>query len=154
MVAIQHLLCPTDFSKYSSVALDYAGSFARVYKARISLLHVVELFLPDPEYMAVYGDVDTLYDQFKDDAEKKINEIAASPQFEGIDVSCHVVVGKAFLEIVRFAQEHHADMIVMGTHGKSALNHILFGSTADKVVRKTPCPVLTVKHPEHEFQMP
>ncbi len=62
--------------------------------------------------------------------------------------------GKAFLEIITVAKEHAVDLIVMGTHGRTGLAHVLMGSTAEKVVRMAPCPVLTVKHPEHEFVMP
>lgn len=62
--------------------------------------------------------------------------------------------GKAFLEIINVARDENVDLIVMGTHGRTGLSHMLIGSTAEKVVRMAPCPVLTVKHPEHEFVMP
>ena len=62
--------------------------------------------------------------------------------------------GPPFLEIVRYAQEANIDLIVLGTHGRGGLAHMLLGSVAEKVVRKAPCPVLTVRHPEHEFVAP
>ena len=64
------------------------------------------------------------------------------------------LVGKPFLEIVKYAKEHNSDLIVMATHGRGAMAHILMGGTAEKVVRKAPCPVLTVKHPKQIFSMP
>jgi nucleotide-binding universal stress UspA family protein len=62
--------------------------------------------------------------------------------------------GNAFIEIVRYAKTENIDLIVMGTHGRGPIVHMLMGSVAEKVVRKAPCPVLTVRHPEHEFVMP
>jgi len=62
--------------------------------------------------------------------------------------------GTPFYEIVRFAQEQDIDLIVMGTHGHTGLAHMLLGSVTEKVVRRAPCPVLTVRHPEHEFVHP
>ena len=65
-----------------------------------------------------------------------------------------LVTGSPFLQVVRMARKEGVDLIVMGTHGRTGLAHVLMGSVAEKVVRKAPCPVLTVKHPEHEFVMP
>jgi len=62
--------------------------------------------------------------------------------------------GSPFLEIIRYAKDHDIDLIVMGTHGRGPIAHMLMGSVAEKVVRRAPCPVLTVKHPEHKFVMP
>lgn len=63
------------------------------------------------------------------------------------------VVGRPFLEIIRYAKEQQIDLIVLGTHGRGVLSHVLIGSVTERVVRKAPCPVLTVRHPEHEFVM-
>ena len=59
-----------------------------------------------------------------------------------------------FVEIIRYARENNIDLLVLGTHGRGAIAHMLMGSVAEKIVRKAPCPVLTVRHPEHEFVMP
>ena len=69
-------------------------------------------------------------------------------------ITTHLKEGRPFLETINTARETNADLIVMGTHGRTGLAHMLIGSTAEKVVRMAPCPVLTVKHPEHEFVMP
>ena len=63
-------------------------------------------------------------------------------------------IGHPSLEIIRYAKDHEIDIIVMGTHGRTGVGHMLMGSVAEKVVRKAPCPVLTVRHPDHEFVMP
>ena len=65
-----------------------------------------------------------------------------------------LVTGNTFLEIIQVARDDDVDMIVMGTHGRTGLAHVLIGSVAERVVREAPCPVLTVKHPEHEFVKP
>jgi nucleotide-binding universal stress UspA family protein len=71
-----------------------------------------------------------------------------------LDCDTEILFGKPFVEILKFAKEENADLIVMATHGRGAISHLLMGSTAEKVVRKAPCPVLTVKHPKHLFAMP
>jgi len=73
---------------------------------------------------------------------------------KGITVETIHRVGVPFVEIIKAAREKEVDLIVIATHGKSGLSHILFGSVAEKVVRKAPCPVLSIRHPEHEFIMP
>ncbi|MEW6536257.1 MAG: universal stress protein [Candidatus Auribacterota bacterium] len=154
MVNFKHILYPTDFSPYSTVALDYCISLAHKYQSKISILHVVEVFLPDPEYLTLYGEIDTIYKQFEKDAEKRMASLLEKNQFKKLDISSHIIIGKPFIEIIQFSRNNNTDLIVMGSHGKSALSHILFGSTADKVVTKASCPVLIVKHPEHTFVMP
>jgi nucleotide-binding universal stress UspA family protein len=65
-----------------------------------------------------------------------------------------VLVGTPFVEIIHYARDQSIDLIVLGTHGRSALAAMLLGTVAEKVVRKAPCPVLTVRHPQHKFEMP
>ncbi len=72
----------------------------------------------------------------------------------GFPVMTEVQMGRPFIEIIRYAREKKIDLIVLGTHGRSGLKHVLLGSVAERVVRKAPCPVLTIRHPEHEFVMP
>ena len=79
---------------------------------------------------------------------------AALREDHGCTITTRSREGKAFLEIITTARDETVDLIVMGTHGRTGLSHVLIGSTAEKVVRMAPCPVLTVKHPEHEFVMP
>jgi len=148
------ILFPTDFSPYSDVAMPYAVSFAEKFKSKLFILHVVEIFLPDPDYLGIYSDISKIYEDFQAESEKKMKEMKTMKILEGIDIQTSIVGGKPFIEIIKFARDNETDLIVMGTHGRSGLNHVIFGSTAEKVVRKAQCPVLTVKHPEHKFVMP
>ena len=84
-----------------------------------------------------------------------LEELAARlGEGHGCEITTRLREGQPFVEIVTVARDEDADLIVMGTHGRTGLAHMLIGSTAEKVVRMAPCPVLTVKHPEHEFVLP
>lgn len=96
------------------------------------------------------ADIDELVDACRERLDRAVGEIAT----DGLQVQPLVLNGVPFVEIVRCARDREADLIVLGTHGRSGLAHLLIGSVAERVVRKAPCPVLTVKHPEHEFVMP
>ena len=86
--------------------------------------------------------------------EAELTRLARRAEAAEVEVATQHGIGVPFQEIVRQAEEHHADLIIMGTHGRTGLRHALLGSVAEKVVRKAPCPVLTVRHPEHEFVHP
>ncbi len=156
MLTYKTVLFPTDFSKFSDVALSHAVYICRQCDARLVVLHVLEdILLPDPvEYMGVYETVTAIQAQMEEDAKKKLAAFDKDPRLEGISITTDLQQGKPFVQIVSYTREHNIDLIVMGSHGASGLNHVLFGSTADKVVRKAMCPVLTVKHPDHSFTMP
>ena len=83
-----------------------------------------------------------------------MNTFSRDAEREKFSAQIVTLVGSPFLEIVTYAKSHDIDLIVMGTHGRGPIAHMLMGSVAEKVVRKAPCPVLTVRHPEHEFIMP
>ena len=85
---------------------------------------------------------------------KALDELPDPALLRGAAVVRDVRVGTPFLEIVRYAKETAIDLIVIGTHGRSGLAHVLLGSTAEKIVRKAPCPVLTVRPEGHDFVMP
>ena len=85
---------------------------------------------------------------------KQLDDRVATLKVKSNNVSGIFAAGLPFMEIIKAAKEQKADMIVMGTHGRTGLEHVLMGSVAEKVVRRAPCPVLTVKHPDHEFKMP
>ena len=154
MIVLKSILFPTDFSEFSLYALDYATSFARQYGAKLVLLHVVDLFLSDPAYFAPYVPTESMSEDFRKRARERLEEIAKTKLPGGISTEIVVVQGRPFVEIVREARERRVDLIVLSTHGRTGLSHAMFGSTAEKVVRKAPCPVLSIRHPEHEFVMP
>lgn len=153
-IRLKKILCPTDFSEPSKNALRYALTLAQQYKAKILLLHVIEPLSPVPgiDMGPSFG-----FDErphIEEQVKTLLDEIVTGESKEDIKIEPLIVRGAPFLEIVRTARTEDVDMIVIATHGHTGLTHMLLGSTAEKVVRKAPCPVLTVKHPEHEFVHP
>ena len=154
-VQVRRILCPVDFSDSADHAMRYASALAETFGAELTLLHVVapivaalpgETLLPG----TLQADIDELVDACRERLEQTVGKLATS----GLTVQHKVLNGVPFIEIIRYAREAEIDLIVMGTHGRTGLGHLLIGSVAERVVRKSPCPVLTVKHPEHEFVMP
>jgi len=148
-MTLTRILLPTDFSDTAQHALDYARELAGRFGASVHLLHVV----PDPmqnwatEAMPVVSD---LAERWKADAQRRLEEI----RLDGPQTVRAVRIGHAFVEILQYDGDHAIDMIVMGTHGRGPVEHLLLGSVAEKVVRKASCPVLTVKQAGHVFVMP
>ena len=152
MIDLRHILVPTDFSKHSEVALNYAVALAEKFGAELFLLHVVQdlaLFIPDA--VAVAPPIAPPVEQFVAAAREALERVTQVNDLKSLTVHRDVREGTPFYEIIRFAKEKNVDLIVMGTHGHTGLTHVLLGSVSEKVVRKAPCPVLTVRHPEHEF---
>ena len=152
-VEIKKILMPTDFSKYSDHAMQYAASLAKDFGAELFILHVV----PEGDLRSMYDypadfPLEQILNDQKKVAEQRFEEIVAEEAKRGITVTPLVYMGKAYEEIIQTAKSHDVDLIVMGTHGRTGLAHVLLGSVAEKVVRLAPCPVLTVKHPEHKFE--
>lgn len=154
-IALTRLLAPTDFSEASAVALRYAVGLAEAFRAQLHLLHVVERRVEEQwaaELAAVAAlDVEAEA-RAKSDAE--LATLLTRDERARFDARLVSRVGTPFVEIVRYARHEAIDLIVMGTHGRGAIAHLLIGSVAENVVRKAPCPVLTVRHPEHEFVTP
>ncbi len=153
-VRIEKILCSVDFSDCSGHALQYALDFAREFEAKLILLHVVEIPFVPSYAMAGVPDLSLPVDQLEAGARERLDQLVRECREEHADVEGSVRTGTAFVEIIDAAREAGADLIVMGTHGRTGLRQLLIGSVAEKVVRKSPCPVLTVKHPSHAFEMP
>ena len=155
MIDLHRILVPTDFSKHSEVALNYGVALAEKFAAELFLLHVVQdlaLFIPDA--VAVAPPMAAPVEQFTAAAREALERTVRANDLERLTVHRDVREGAPFYEIIRYAKERDIDLIVMGTHGHTGLTHMLLGSVTEKVVRKAPCPVLTVRHPEHEFVHP
>lgn len=153
-IEIKKILCPVDFSKSSDHALDYGRAFAEAYGSMLFLLHVMEMpYLPS---YSTFGIPEIYFpvEEIRKQCNEKLEELLVKCRGDGCETDGAVVNGTPFLEIVRKAKEEEFDLIVLGTHGHGGLKHLIIGSTAEKVVRKAPCPVLSIKHPEHEFVMP
>jgi len=139
MAPIHTILHPTDFSDRSRFALQMAAALARDYAARLVIVHVAT---PTP---VVYGEgvVPVQPDDYKDELRSHLNTL----QVEGGEIHAErlLVDGDPATEILRLAGEMNADLVVMGTHGRTGLSRLLMGSVAEQVVRRVDCPVLTVK---------
>jgi len=152
------ILYPTDFSEHSLVALPYALDLARQFGAELHCLHVVDEAY---QYWLGAGETATVVpvvmpaEEMRKAAEEQMRRFAAERLQEvAREVITKVLVGRPFLEIIRYAREHGVDLIVLATHGRGAIASMLLGTVAEKVVRKSPCAVLTVRHPNHKFEAP
>lgn len=145
---IQTMLVPTDFSELSNEAIDFAFLMAQQLKPRMIFLHVLE-WPGHPEPMtALYNEG---YAFRKDQASAFLNDLVQRAKDEGLEGSQELIDGIPFVEIIRTARKRKADLIVMGTHGRTGLSHVMIGSQAERVVRESPCAVLTVKSAKHKY---
>jgi nucleotide-binding universal stress UspA family protein len=150
------ILSCTDFSENSHWAFTYALTLAKTFKSKLLILHVT----PEPvhpDQLSIYLPPEKLEElkasQKKElDKELKTHYLQKMRGFKNYQVIFKE--GEPFLEIIQMARKESVDLIVMGTHGRTGLDHILFGSTAEKVVRKSPCPVMTIRLPGKQFTMP
>lgn len=154
MIALKNILVATDFGEASEAALAYGRELARTFDSTLHVLNVA-----DDVYVRLGGDA---YTAALPDLQKDI-EAAARRQLDALLVGNDEkpAVKKAVITssapaacIVQYARDLAIDLIVVGTHGRGAVAHLLMGSVAERVVRTAPCPVLTVRHPEHEFVLP
>jgi nucleotide-binding universal stress UspA family protein len=150
MIKLQNILVPTDFSECSDAALRYGLELARAFNANLHVLHVVQDPYTQPwaaeAFPAAIGDLLT---DWQKQSEKRLLESIPVADRRRVKVSCSIA--SPYGEILRYAVNDKIDLIVMGTHGRGPLAHMLLGSVAEKVVRRAPCPVLTVRHPQHDF---
>jgi nucleotide-binding universal stress UspA family protein len=156
VIELDRILLTTDFSQESLWALPYAKAFAREFKAELHCLHVVDESCQ--YWIAMSGEGVPIGPDMQDivqTAEQQMADFAKNHLADaGVPVVPKVALGRPFMEIIRYAREVQAGLIVIATHGRSALKHVLLGGTVEKVVRKAPCPVLSIRHPEHGFVMP
>jgi len=149
---IRSILLPTDFSDCGNYALGYAASLARTFSATIICVHVIEPFVPTVGYSGMTEPlpIADITDQLEDSAERELPKLGGREECAGLDIEEVIVHGEAASEIVRVAKDRNVDLIVVSSHGRTGLGRILFGSTAEAVVRHASCPVLVVKPPPAE----
>jgi nucleotide-binding universal stress UspA family protein len=152
------ILAPTDFSDDSNLALSYAMTLAQKFSSEIIVVHVDQPLAPVMVSELNPGvDVSTMNRIAEEQrllALKELDETTGRLREGGVKARGLMRVGAPFLEIINAAQSESADLIVMGTHGRTGLVHVLMGSVAERVVNKAPCPVLTVRHPDRKFKHP
>lgn len=138
-MSTQHFLVPVDFSEYANQALDYAIALATKLQSRLTLLHVIHI----PPLAAV--DIGPYMTDIEAHARKAIEGNLQRVHDAGLEGTMVLVHGIPWQEIVQTAEDKQVDLIIMGTHGRSGIHHVLLGSVAEKVVRLAPCPVLVTR---------
>jgi nucleotide-binding universal stress UspA family protein len=156
MMTLKNILVATDFSEASDTALAYGRELAGRFGAALHVLHVAENI-----YITTFGAetycavAPNLQRQVEDDARAQLDALLIDSDRSGPPAKPIVMTSSSpAFAIIDYAAEGGIDLIVMGTHGRGALAHLLMGSVAEKVVRLASCPVLTVRHPQHEFIVP
>jgi universal stress protein A len=146
------ILVPTDFSECARHAVPAAAALARLTGARVLCLHVVEPVAQPMGWTPVAGPMPAgeLGERMEESAARDLPAFSKSEEFAGLEVEDLLAHGEPAAEIVRAAEERRADLIVISSHGRAGLGRILFGSTAESVVRHARCPVLVVKPPLRE----
>jgi len=156
MVTLKRIVVATDFGEAADVAFAYGRELARTFGASLDVLHVADNVVArgyaGEGFMAAYPE---LQRDVEDAAAKRLDALVSDEDRAVLNARTVVRVSTSPpLAIVDYAREVHSDLIIMGTHGRGAMAHLLMGSVAERVVRTAPCPVLTVRHPEHEFVLP
>jgi len=155
---INKLLVATDFSDDSNYALSYAIELAQRFSAEMVVLHVDQPLAPvmvsELNPGLDVGAMNRIAEEQRLLALRELDQTTERLRERGLKARGLLRVGAPFLEIVTTAQSEGADLIVIATHGRSGLAHVLMGSVAERVVRKAHCPVLTVRHPDRKFKHP
>jgi universal stress protein A len=155
MILMNAVLVATDFGETSNAALIYGRNLARTFGARLYVLHVAQEIAPTAGEEFFPGDLDALQ---RDVIERATSRLEASLTDNDLTVLRATPVVRASTDparaIIDYAKEAHADIVVVGTHGRGPLSQLFMGSVAEHVVRHAPCPVLVVRPNEHEFVVP
>lgn len=155
MITLATIVVPTDFSDASEQALRYGKAMAKAFGASLHVLHVVQEPFAQPWAVEAYGfSLATLQDEWVKEATARLEQAVPEAERAALKATLVTRLGHPYLEILRYADEQKAGLIVMGTHGRGPLGHMVMGSVAERVVRKAACPVLTVRPEEREFVVP
>ncbi len=145
MNAFRTLLVTTDFSATSRSAIPLAHALAEKFGAKIVVVYVQEDVMPPFVGEYAQTSIQTILDDQREQLRQELEKFAATEFGSGLQVESVVTTGIPHAEIVRLATERSADLIIMATHGRGFIGHALFGSTTERVLRRAPCPVLTVR---------
>ncbi|MBE7444528.1 MAG: universal stress protein [Planctomycetia bacterium] len=153
MIKLKKILCPVDFSACSTYALSYAIDLTTKERASLYLIHVIETHISD--IRDIVKQIDLLLDDKQiDNLKVRLTNLIPDNIRPNIHIQPIVEKGVPFVEIIKTARYNHIDLIIMGTHGRTGLEHILIGSVAERVIRSAPCPVLSIRLPKQVFSMP
>ena len=143
-IDLHKILVPIDFSDHSKKALQYAIPFAEQFEASIDLLYVVEPAVYPADFSFGQIGMPNVENELRVKGEQELHELITNEVKERVPAQALVKVGLPFVEVISYAKDEGIDLIIVATHGHTGVEHILFGSTAEKIVRKAPCPVLSV----------
>lgn len=152
MIKLQRILLPTDLSEYAGFATSYACELAERYGAELHVLYVFAEVLPSADW--TYPQLDEHMQKLQRESAEALTRVVPAEWQKSHPVVHATAQGAADAEIIRYAKANQIDMIVLATHGRTGLPHLLIGSTAERIVRMSPCPVLTVRPEGHQFVLP
>ena len=155
MISIKNILVATDFGEAADAALTYGRTLAGAFGATLHVLHVVDTASFNTVVADAYAGAPDLLEQAEEAARIQLDERVRDSDGSGPPMK--KALRRAHIPapaITQYATDERIDLIVMGTHGRRGVAHLLMGSVAERVVRTASCPVLTVHHPEHEFVIP
>ena len=154
MPQISRIVVPIDFSEYSKKAFRYAIELAQTFSAEMILVYVVEPIIYPADFSFGQLALPSMERELQERGHEQLDTLIQKEVPEGINARCVIRSGKPFVEIIQTANDEQADLIIIATHGHSGIEHALFGSTAEKVVRKSVCPVLSIRSAERDFIKP
>jgi len=150
---VKTILVPSDLSEHAEYAFTWALEMAEKWGAKVIVMNAAPMFshlaYPESVYMV---DLAKMEAEILADAEKKLREFIAKKGTSTVSVEPRAVLGDPFWEICKAAEQNQADLIIMGSHGRTGLAHVLLGSVAERVVRHAPCPVLVARLPQPDKQ--
>jgi nucleotide-binding universal stress UspA family protein len=156
MISIKEILVATDFGPAADNALRYGETLAREFGARLHVLHVIpNVNAPSLDGYGYAAIPEYVQEDIEAAARRQIRERVSAEDRQELQAKTTLVTHNSpAVAITDYAKQHAIDLIVLGTHGRGAVVHMLLGNVAERVVRIAPCPVLTVRDPEHEFVLP
>ena len=155
MILLKNILVATDFGEASGAALRYGRDFARTFGARLHVLHVAQNLMAQYATELAFVDFPEVQSKIEEGARQRLDSLLDAEDRSTLGARADVRTSASpAMAIVAYAAEEHIDLIITGTHGRGGAKHLLLGSVAERVVRTAPCPVLTVRSPEHEFVQP
>jgi len=152
MEPIKKILVPIDFSDYSKRALRYAIDFSKHFNSELILVSVIEPMIYPADFSMGQVAIPATDQNLTERIENELKSLEENEIGKQVKSKRIIKSGKPFYEIVEVAREEDVDLIIIATHGHTGVEHLLFGSTAEKVVRKAPCPVLTLREPIKGFR--
>jgi len=152
-IHIKKILVPIDFSEASLIALRYSLNYVSLFDAELYLIYVLEPVVYPPDFSLGQISLPSVDMEMDKRAKEELEKIAKTEIPVNINFKLIIKTGKPFIEIIEAAKSEDIDLIIISTHGHTGVEHILFGSTAEKVVRKAPCPVLSVRKSVKGFDL-